>query len=339
MIKRRAGFTLIETLVTIAIIALLVALLLPAVQVARESARRSSCANNLKQLGVAIFNYQDRCSYFPAGWIDAPDRLMSSNPYGSWGWNAMILPQLEQSAVYNLCNFDQGHDGSSSAGPSSDAVNRGIPVLRCPSDVGSATVTAGSSGTQLGSRSNYPAIAGAAAFLDGTSGAPSPNIQAHLGGAFAANSSTSTQSMTDGTTNCIIVGERASVLVNDTAGYDTAVLWAGPHSNDSASPGQYQSPTRETANGVALSVANCDAVNDPNLVINAAVRRRGQISVTGALGGPVPETIMHGVSSFHSGGAQFLLGDGSVRMFSEEMDVTLYTRLALIGDGEDVGNF
>jgi len=99
------GFTLIELLVVIAIIAILVALLLPAVQQAREAARRSSCKNNLKQLGIALHNYHDTHSVFPPGWmhpgISATGTASGDNDLGVWSWSTMVLPYVEQSAVYD----------------------------------------------------------------------------------------------------------------------------------------------------------------------------------------------------------------------------------------------
>ena len=92
---RRQGFTLIELLVVIAIIAVLIALLLPAVQAAREAARRAQCVNNLKQIGLALFNYENQMGVFPPGYIDyqnnpifTPDLDMGPG----WGWAAMVLP-------------------------------------------------------------------------------------------------------------------------------------------------------------------------------------------------------------------------------------------------------
>src|ERR671919_44032 len=95
----RAGFPLVELLVVIAIIGVLVALLLPAVQAARESARRMSCASNLRQIGLAMHNYHDIAGAFPIGVSnDIPGNGNGSD--GNWTWSARILPYLEQSGLY-----------------------------------------------------------------------------------------------------------------------------------------------------------------------------------------------------------------------------------------------
>src|SRR5574338_477374 len=103
----RRAFTLIELLVVIAIIGVLIALLLPAVQAAREAARRASCLNNLKQIGLAMHNYQDAVGAFPPGYLSL---TVNDQPNGAelgpgWSWGAFILPQMEQAAVYNAINF------------------------------------------------------------------------------------------------------------------------------------------------------------------------------------------------------------------------------------------
>src|SRR5689334_12784473 len=101
--KRRA-FTLIELLVVIAIVSILLALLLPAVQQAREAARRTQCRGNLRQIGLALHNYHDQANAFPPGWVYDAGRLPASAPTNCWGWSAMILPQIDQAALYQHLN-------------------------------------------------------------------------------------------------------------------------------------------------------------------------------------------------------------------------------------------
>lgn len=130
--RRRCGFTLIELLVVIAIIAVLVALLLPAVQQARESARRTACRNSLKQIGLALLNYEGGHRIFPPGSTSIID-------YGVWsatptdhhlhGWASLILPQLDQSTVYKQVNYDVSALHSSNYVVASQRIS----VYRCPS--------------------------------------------------------------------------------------------------------------------------------------------------------------------------------------------------------------
>ena len=111
MRSRRAGFTLIELLVVIAIIGVLIALLLPAVQSAREAARRAQCTNNLKQIGLALHNYHDIVNSFPPGAINRGN-WPSGGWWGgvAWNWATSILPQIEQTALFNSVNngFNNG---------------------------------------------------------------------------------------------------------------------------------------------------------------------------------------------------------------------------------------
>jgi prepilin-type N-terminal cleavage/methylation domain-containing protein len=101
--RRRTAFTLVELLVVIAVIGVLVALLLPAVQAAREAARRSSCQNNLKQLGIGLHNYHDALQTFPSGWIEHP-----TGNYEAWAWGSLLLPYLEQSALSDKLGVTRG---------------------------------------------------------------------------------------------------------------------------------------------------------------------------------------------------------------------------------------
>ena len=135
--RRRSGFTLIELLVVIAIIAVLIALLLPAVQAAREAARRAQCTNNLKQLGLAVHNYNSSNNCFPL------QTMFPTNEAVSWGWSygwgLALLPNLEQTTMFNAFNFATGLFGNSSSPSVYSLGNTTVAYLQlsvyiCPSD-------------------------------------------------------------------------------------------------------------------------------------------------------------------------------------------------------------
>ncbi len=128
IVQRRAGFTLVELLVVIAIIGVLVALLLPAVQSARESARRAHCQNNLRQIGVAVLNFEQQLQQFPIGCQEK--RTPVTNPAGrQLSWLIHVLPQLEQTKLYDQLDLSAGYDAVRNQRPAQTL----IPVLLCPS--------------------------------------------------------------------------------------------------------------------------------------------------------------------------------------------------------------
>jgi prepilin-type N-terminal cleavage/methylation domain-containing protein/prepilin-type processing-associated H-X9-DG protein len=205
--RRRStrGFTLIELLVVIAIIAVLIGLLLPAVQKVRESAARSQCSNNLKQMGIAMNMYNDQAGRLPVGWVTSqPGGAVAPNP--GWSWSLLILPNLEQNNVYTALAPDVVTPNGPPAANS--ILQTPLSVFRCPSDSGPSI----NSSFQSYGMSNY--VINREVLGPGrTDGSNTPNPLA-------------IQNIKDGSSNTILVGERD--FVNN-----VAAIW-GVRSNVSS---------------------------------------------------------------------------------------------------------
>ena len=328
--QRRAsgGFTLVELLVVIAIIGLLVGLLLPAVQAAREAARRGQCANNLKQIGIALLNYHDTQGYFPPGYIDGNTNPTSTpdNDIGpSWGWSAFLLPYLEQGAISNQIKFDQ----SVSAAANATIVQQSLPFYQCPSDPGQDPIPLYNSAALA----NVIATVGAQqlcrlqwlgrVLLQRRWGGQRkwcrwidrrPGAQGN--GLFYRNSRYRVADVTDGLSGTIIVGERSSdhspsTWTGAVAGAMCPAWMAGQTPN-SAPPG----PAYDNADfGEALVLAHGNGTHLPNADF------------------PIfdPDTFY----SMHAGkGANFLYGDGSVHFLTSSIDPLTYQYMCTIAGGE-----
>ncbi len=290
----RSGFTLIELLVVIAIIAILVALLLPAVQQAREAARRSSCKNNLKQLGVALHNYHDTHNVFPPAFARSiqPD---GSAPSGGWGWGVMLLPFIEQPGLYDALrpNTEPFHEIVAADTPGEAQrilLQTPINTYRCPSDTGAPI---NNQRANYGT-SNYIGIWGAHVDAGLHTGAGN--------GCMFFNSRIGFRDILDGTSNVLVLGERA--FVNN----PPRMPWRG---------GIYA------------------GVNNPAGAGWGSTMRGVWDSPAFRLNGTDPWAF----SSLHKGGAQFVLGDGSVRFISENINGLTYQILAQRASGEVVGEF
>lgn len=196
----RRGFTLVELLVVIAIIGILVALLLPAVQWARESARRAQCSNNLRQIGLALQLYESTNRAFPYGYNSAVDN--AGNEIGpGWGWSALLLPQLEQDGLHGTIQFNAGIESPANAA----ARLTPLPVFRCPSDSGPKTWTVWRRDNAGNPISQICEVA--TANYVGMYGTSEPGIDGD--GAFFRNVPISLSDIHDGTTATILVGERS----------------------------------------------------------------------------------------------------------------------------------
>jgi prepilin-type N-terminal cleavage/methylation domain-containing protein len=218
--KHPRGFTLIELLVVIAIVGILVALLLPAVQQAREAARRTQCRNNLKQIGLALHNYHDTHNTFPPGWIGLTAGAHDIEGINGLAWGVFLLPYLDQGPLYNQFNFSLGI-----LDPVHDQVRvQVLPVFRCPSDFGEPTwqieeeANPGTVITRL-STANYVGAFGTTGLEDCESGIGLTNGQCRGNGSLFHNGKVSLRDYTDGTSNTFVCGERKSI-----AGYST---WVG----------------------------------------------------------------------------------------------------------------
>ena len=201
--RRKNAFTLIELLVVIAIIAVLVGLLLPAVQKVREAAARLSCTNNLKQIGLALHNYHDRTGALPPGYYDlAPWPENDAGP--GWGWASFLLDDLEQGNLQRQIDYKLPVGSSAAALP----VVRGIflKAFFCPSDrmVGTFSVAGGSQSWMM-AHSSYVAC-------NGNDGVDDNSTPPHTGAFIRAARGFRTADITDGLSNTFFIGERCTTM-------------------------------------------------------------------------------------------------------------------------------
>ena len=296
---RCCGFTLIELLVVIAIISVLVALILPAVQQAREAARRSECKNNLKQIGLALQNYHGSYNTFPPGYVSTFDN--SGNDTGpGWGWAAMILPEFEQAALQNSISFTQPIEAPINAAP------RVAPLrmLLCPSDTARSPWSAVMRDA-VGTPTSTICQVAASNYI-GVFGVREPGIDGD--GIFFRNSSVGIRDIVDGTSTTMQVGERSQRWCEAT--------WVGAVTGAQLFPpsGSPAVPFVENASGMILGHTFEGPPNSPGLECND-------------------------FSSQHVGGAQFVFADGHVQFISTSMNKLVFRAMSTRAGGEPTGDF
>lgn len=309
--RRPSGFTLVELLVVIAIIGVLVALLLPAVQQAREAARRMQCSNNLKQIGLALHNHHDTKGDFPAGAI--------TSPAGGFGfaWGVEILPYIEQNTRYE--RLDLRGDENPNTGLAYNHITNGtaldgvITGYLCPSSTLEETVWGGPAQfphlVQGVGRSNYVGISGA---IDGLPIKVDNNQgrgRLSQSGILPAWKKTKFSTITDGTSNTLAVSEQSSDCVD-------------------TSSGQRHDCRSDAGHGYPFGGHEGDgrAAN-----VTTTIHRIGER--TWGLEGVEAWGLNTPLLSNHPGGVQGLLGDGSVRFLQETLDLQVLYNLSNANDG------
>ncbi|MCG6157955.1 DUF1559 domain-containing protein [Rubinisphaera margarita] len=311
--RTRRGFTLIELLVVIAIIAILVALLLPAVQQAREAARRSSCKNNLKQLGLALHNYHDTHKTFPQGAMGQPtvgsgEQRQTNN----FSWHVQILPMMEESALHDQFDFDLFYDVQ----VNEDAAMNKVDGYYCPSarNVDHESNEAGQWAVHyLGIAGPFGPIAGTSPTRNHEFAGSSTNSHGGIAkcGILTMNENRNFSDIVDGTTNTLLVGEYSGRP--ETNGTKTFRPWHQGASSSGANAAMYCCKNvKQTINQRPSTYISADPLWKFNDV---------------------------GASSQHDGGAQFLMGDASVRFLSQNMDFETYKNLADMQDEMVIGEF
>jgi prepilin-type N-terminal cleavage/methylation domain-containing protein/prepilin-type processing-associated H-X9-DG protein len=333
---RRRGFTLIELLVVIAIIGVLVGLLLPAVQAAREAARRMQCSNHLKQLGLALHAYHDALGCFPFGGIV----LASNHPYvtsgftrqGHYRWSALaqLTPFLEKTAVYNAVNLSLPIlDGASVIMPQNSTINvMKVAEFLCPSDGRGSCLPDFAA-------SNYMACTGDGVVGRGF-GVPDPAFGAP-NGVFYFNSSVSLAHLADGASNTSLFSE--------------SIVGDGSAAGTRGGPIDAARVAVQVAGGspvyTPLSEAQCAAATATFFRRNSAwVQGSYQHALYSHYLAPNSRTPdcyrqqYHGWKaprSFHPGGVNVLFGDGAVRFVKDSVQPEAWRALATRDGGEAVG--
>ncbi len=362
--SRRSGITLIECLVVLGILALLAAFFLPATRNARESARRTQCKNQLKQLGLALHNYHDTfLTTMPPGYIFHTQAAVPESEEGvpfsnGWGWTMMLMPYIDSSPRYNtvattrsIPNINVGLTASTAPQvPTEGSVECVIPSLRCPSDSGSATVNGlpgGLSNKPCG-RTNYFGVVGSAFLYSEDSPNPTsfcsnvasfstlpipPVVGAPVPGALGRCFATENDPFYSSSTVPValmknyggVFGANSTCGLRDMIDGTSNIIMVGErYTPVNASPLKTTVIGDGIWPGVSALAAEYNALGEATHRINAGMTS----------GNPRPPTT--GFGSNHAGGAQFLMGDGAVRFLSENLNIVTYRELSRIADSRVV---
>jgi len=303
--RRRLGFTLIELLVVIAIIAILVALLLPAVQQVREAARKTQCQDHLHNIAVALHGYESSFKRLPYAWDTR-----------GLAWSGLILPNIEQKPLYSQIVFQEGGQGNWDAEPGNETILRNIidvyvcPSLAQPEQDDSNGIERRAVGTYRAVSSSTATSDDVGTMLPGTKALEFMNLEGVMYGCTGVRFS----EITDGTSNTLFLGESATSNQFSKDSQEMDYWYIGGPQHDPC-----------TCNGGTGGTEFTEVAGSTAVQVNA----RWVPTLSGYL-------MEISFGSYHPGGAQFALGDGKVAFLSENIDRTLYAGLGSRNGGENV---